>query len=61
MAIDKVPHEDFNEGYLVGYQAIKGKNSNPPMAPMQTMAPIGMTPFLMGVRRGLKAAGVEID
>jgi len=55
---ENVPHDDFQAGFEAGYRAIRGTNAMTPMKPMTRM---NMTTFLMGVRRGLERAGIEIE
>jgi hypothetical protein len=56
----KVPHDDFQEGFLVGWQAIKGQNTGIPGIPGQPGTPGNSTPFLEGVKAGLRSAGVKL-
>ncbi len=56
-----VPHDDYKSGYIVGFQAIKGVAPAIPATPAQPATRANMTPFLMGVRKGLKRAGVKLD
>ena len=55
-----VPHNNFRAGFNVGYQAVKGTEAPTPDVPRQPDTPGNMTPFLMGVRRGLEVAGVKL-
>ena len=57
----KVPHDNFRAGFIVGYQAVKGTEAPTPGIPVQPGTPGNMTPFLVGVRRGLEEAGVKLD
>jgi hypothetical protein len=61
MKSDKVPHDSFREGFIVGYQTIRGTSAGIPGTPGQTGTPGNMTPFLMGVKAGLRAAGVDVS
>jgi hypothetical protein len=64
MKSDKVPHESFREGFIVGYQTIRGTAAGIPSIPSQPGTPGtpgNMTPFLIGVKAGLRAAGVDIS
>ncbi|MDP4006904.1 hypothetical protein [Methylobacterium sp. NEAU K] len=54
-ASDKVPHDDFSEGFKIGFQTVQGVNNTIPAVPGEPGIPGGMTPFLMGVRAGIKA------
>lgn len=56
-----VPHDDYRAGFIVGYQSIKGKNAAIPGIPGQPGTKGNMTPFLMGIRKGLDRAGIKID
>lgn len=57
MLSDKIPHDDFAEGFKVGYQSVKGATAALPFTPSSPLVPLGMTPFLLGVQAGIKAAG----
>lgn len=61
MASDKIPHNDFREGFIVGYQAVLGTNAGMPGTPGQPRIPGGSTSLLQGVKAGLRAAGVDIS
>jgi hypothetical protein len=52
-----VPHDDYRSGFIVGYQAVVGTVRAVPAVPAQTATIANYTPFLMGVRAGVKAAG----
>ena len=56
-----VPHDDFKSGFQVGYQAIMGTRRIVPIPPVKPITRTGMTPFLMGVRKGLERAGINPD
>jgi hypothetical protein len=58
---DDVPHNDYKAGFEVGYRSVKGKNVMLPMVPMRPMTRMNMSPFLMGVRKGLQHAGIDPD
>lgn len=53
--------DDYKAGFEAGYRAIRGTNAMLPMLPMQPMTKMNMTPFLMGVRKGLERAGIDLD
>lgn len=53
---EKVPHDDFREGFIVGWQTVKGRYAAIPGIPGQPGTPGGMTAFLMGVRKGIARA-----
>ena len=59
-ASSKVPHADFAEGFKVGFQTVQGVNNSLPAVPAEPATPGAMTPFLMGVRAGIKAAKGEL-
>jgi hypothetical protein len=56
----KVPHENFAEGFIVGFQLVQGVDAEAPEVPARPATPRGMSPFLLGVRMGIQAAGAEI-
>lgn len=60
MQKDGIPHDDFQAGFVVGYQAIRGTAVSLPGIPGRPGTPSGSTPFLQGVRAGLRAAGVTL-
>lgn len=53
--------DEYRKGFEAGYRAVKG--TYVPMVPIWPEVPTwpNMTPFLMGLRRGLKCAGVDLD
>jgi hypothetical protein len=53
----EAPHNDFNAGFVVGYQLIKGMAAGIPGIPGQPGTPGSTTPFLQGVKAGIRAAG----
>jgi hypothetical protein len=57
-----VPHDDYAAGFEVGFRAIRGDDAR---LPILTLAPsiamLGLTRFLVGVRAGLESAGVDLD
>jgi hypothetical protein len=57
MATSKVPHNDFAEGFIVGYQLIRGINASIPGIPGVPSMSGSSTPFLDGIKVGIKAAG----
>jgi hypothetical protein len=52
-----VPHDDYRSGFIVGFQAIAGIVRTIPAMPAQPATKANMTPFLMGVRKGIEKAG----
>lgn len=57
----KVPHDDFAEGFKVGFQLFRGTAIGIPGAPGGPAAPANTTPFLLGIREGIKAAGGKLS
>ena len=56
-----IPHENFREGFIVGFQLINGIiNVTVPATPTRPTVPAGTSPFLLGVKAGIEAAGCEI-
>ena len=55
-----VPHDSFREGFIVGYQLIRGVNVGVPGAPGGPGAHGGTSSFLLGVKAGIRAAGGEL-
>jgi hypothetical protein len=55
-----VPHDDYRSGFIVGFQAVAGTLRVLPVMPVQPVTIVNYTPFLMGVREGVKAAGGSI-
>jgi len=58
MKSDKVPRDDFNEGFRVGYQLIRGTNSAIPGIPDQPGTAGNTPPFLNGIK---EASGCNRD
>ena len=56
-ASDMIPHDDFAEGFKVGYQLIRGINAAVPGVPGAPGTLGNTTRFLLGIRAGIKAAG----
>ncbi|NKJ03463.1 hypothetical protein [Rhizobium sp. SG741] len=57
MISNNVPHNDFKEGFIVGYQLLKGTAVGIPGIPGVPGVPGNTTAFLMGIKAGIKAAG----
>jgi hypothetical protein len=56
-----IPHENFREGFIVGFQLMSGIiNVTVPATPPRPTVPAGTSPFLLGVIAGVRAAGGEI-
>ncbi len=60
MISKNVPHNDFREGFVVGYQLVRGTNAAMPGVPGQPGIPGNSTPFLIGIQYGIAAAGKAI-
>ena len=60
MISENVPHRDFRAGFIVGWQLVCGTNSGIPGTPGQPGTPGTSTPFLEGIKEGLRAAGHKI-
>jgi hypothetical protein len=60
MKSDAVPHSSFREGFVVGYQIIKGFTVAVPAAPAGPAPHAGTSSFLLGVEAGVKAAGGRV-
>jgi hypothetical protein len=56
----KVPHDDHQSGYVVGFQAVRGVNPVILPAPLAPPTIKDFTPFLMGVREGIRTAGGNV-
>ena len=56
-----VPHEDFRSGFIAGFQAIAGTAHTIPVIPTQPVMRSNLTPFLMGVRKGIQRAGIDLN
>jgi hypothetical protein len=61
VAWDHIDQRDYAAGFEVGYRAIKGLAAGLPGLPGQPGTRGNMTPFLMGVRKGLEQAGVKFS
>lgn len=48
--------ESYEAGFEAGYRALRGTTPTLPMLPMEPMTKMNMTPFLMGVRKGIEKA-----
>lgn len=57
---DNIPQDDYRAGFRVGWQAVVGTSRAIPALPAQPATRAGMTPFLMGVRKGMERAGVSL-
>lgn len=56
-----VPHDDYRSGFVVGFQAVAGTVRAIPAIPARPATKANMTPFLMGVRKGIERAGGSVD
>jgi hypothetical protein len=61
MTSSTVPHNDFNAGFVVGYQLIRGTAVGIPGIPGAPGTAGNTTPFLNGIRAGIKAAGGTLN
>lgn len=57
---DKIPHDDFHEGFVVGYQLVRGTAVGLPGIPGRPGIPGNTTAFLEGIRAGIRAAGHQL-
>jgi hypothetical protein len=56
-----IDQNDYAAGFEAGYRAIKGTAAGLPGLPGQPGTKGNMTPFLMGVRKGIERAGIDLD
>jgi hypothetical protein len=56
-----VPHDDYRSGFIAGFQALAGTSRAIPATPAQPATRAGMTPSLMGVRKGIQRAGGSFE
>lgn len=56
-----VPHDDFRSGFIAGFQAIAETAHTIPVIPTQPVMRSNRTPFLMGVRKGIQRAGIDLN
>jgi hypothetical protein len=61
MSWSDIDQSDYAAGFEAGYRTIKGTAVGMPGLPGQPGTRVNMTPFLMGVRKGLEKAGVKLD
>ncbi|TIN00222.1 MAG: hypothetical protein E5Y34_12975 [Mesorhizobium sp.] len=62
VAKGEIPHDDYKSGFIAGFQSVKRVMAAIPAIPAQPATPAGLTPFLMGVRKGIqKATGKSWD
>ncbi len=58
-----VDDNDYREGFVQGYRAVRGSTVIIPVIPVQPVTKVGQTPFRMGLRNGIAAGfrnkGVE--
>lgn len=47
----------FRDGFVEGYKSVRGNSVAVPACPAAPATPAGQTPFRMGLRAGIKAAG----
>jgi hypothetical protein len=55
-AAGNVPHDDYEAGFIAGFQAFAGTARAIPALPAQPATKAGYTPFLMGIRKGVERA-----
>jgi hypothetical protein len=60
MATDIIPSGSFSDGFEIGYRSIRGTAAGMPGIPGQPGTRGNMTPFLMGVRKGIES-GLDKD
>jgi hypothetical protein len=60
MSKEHIPHDSYAAGFVAGWQAVHGTYVAIPALPAQPATDPNMTPFLMGVRMGLRVAGFKI-
>lgn len=61
MSYKDIAPDDFAAGFEVGYRAIKGTSVGLPGIPGQPGTRSNMTAFLMGIRKGLERAGLDLS
>jgi hypothetical protein len=61
MGWSHIDQNDYAAGFEAGYRAIKGTAAGMPGLPGQPGTKGNMTPFLMGVRKGLERAGIGLN
>ena len=58
-----VDDNDYREGFVQGFRAVKGRSATLPAVPAQPATKAGKTPFQMGIRKGIvkgcERAGIE--
>jgi len=60
MGNERIPYDDYVAGFIAGWQAVRGTAAAIPGIPGCPGIPGNMTPFLIGIKAGLRAAGVSI-
>ena len=58
---EQVPHDNFAAGFAVGFQLVMGATASVPQVPTEPTTPAESTPFLEGVKLGVRWAGAQID
>ena len=62
MSADVIRNGTFRDGFEVGYRSIRGTSAGTPGVPGQPGTRGNMTPFLMGVRKGIeRGLGKDLD
>jgi hypothetical protein len=49
-----VDDNDYREGFIQGFRAVAGSSASLPSLPSRPSTKSGMTPFQMGIRKGIK-------
>ena len=60
MDYSNVPHDDFKEELIAGYQLIRGINAGILGIPGSPGVSGNMTSFLLGIKAGIRAAGAGL-
>lgn len=51
-----VPHDDYRSGFIAGFQSVRKTAAAIPAIPAIPATPAGLTPFLVGIRKGIERA-----
>jgi hypothetical protein len=49
-----IDDSDYREGFIQGFRAVAGGSAALPATPARPATKAGMTPFQMGIRKGIK-------
>lgn len=55
-----VPNDNFAAGFVVGFQLVRGTTASVPQVLNEPASPAQSTPFLEGVKVGVRWAGAKI-